>query len=362
MCIRDRLSVGDPDFATPRHIIEKAYAAMLAGDTHYAPIAGRYQLRKAICDKFRAESTLAGVTPDHVHVFAGAQNALFAAALCLLSPGDEVLVLEPMYVTYEALLKCTGAQLIRIPADPGNGLRPDLDALADVVTDKSRALFYANPNNPSGVVMTHDELQAIADIARLHDLWVVSDEVYGDLLFEGQHRHIASLPNMAERTVTIASASKSYAMTGWRCGWMIAPRELIEHANNLGLCMLYGSPGFVQEATIEALLNGKADNVRMRDTYKERRDHVCRQLESVKKLRWLLPQAGMFMLLDIRDSGYTSHRLCEELFEQTGVTLLDASAFGSCLEGFVRMAFAAKEDKLTEGCERIAGFFNRIVG
>ena len=251
------MSIGDPDFATPEPIVEAAVRALRAGDTHYTEIAGRPALRQAIAASHAAGGG-ADASAENVVVFAGAQNALFAASLCLFSPGDEVLVLEPMYVTYEATVRrfrrVHGARCVRCPkAAFGRTCGP----LKRAVGPNTRGILFATPNNPTGVVMTEAELAGIAEIATRHDLWVISDEVYASLTFDRPHVSIAGLTGMSERTVTVGSLSKSMAMTGWRCGWMIGPKPLAEHAERLALCMLYGQPGFIQEAALHALREGE---------------------------------------------------------------------------------------------------------
>jgi len=246
------LSVGDPDFATPAFITDAAVASLQAGDTHYSDVAGRPELRQAIADLYRRRFDLQ-VGADSVIVLAGAQNALFAAALCLLEAGDEVIVFDPVYVTYEATLKATGAKLVAVPTPADNGFRLDAAALEAAITPRTRAIFFANPNNPTGVVMRPDELRAIAAVAERHDLWVVVDEVYEALTFEQPHQSFAALPGMAARTLSLGSLSKSHAMTGWRAGWIVAEPKLVGHIENLALNMLYGLPGFVQEAALAAV-------------------------------------------------------------------------------------------------------------
>ena len=354
------MSVGDPDFATPGFIVEAAAEALRGGDTHYTGIAGREALRQEIAtDIARRGGPDYGV--DNVIVTAGAQNALFSASLCLLSPGDEVVVLDPMYVTYEAALQASGATIVRVVCGPERGFRPDLDALEKAITPRTRALFYANPNNPTGVAFSAEELEGIADIARRHDIWVVSDEVYADLTFERDHTTIAALGGMRERTVTLGSVSKSHAMTGWRCGWLAGPAELISHARNLALCMNYGLPGFIQEAAAKGIAEGRGDVERMCDIYRRRRDLVADGLKDVPGMSLLIPEAGMFLVADIRATGMDAARFSSELYAQKRVSVLNGAAFGAALEGFVRISFAASEADLEEGCKRIREFIADIA-
>jgi arginine:pyruvate transaminase len=353
------MSIGDPDFATPDEIAETAIRALRAGDTHYADIAGRPRLREAIA---RETMRLGGpdATPDNVIVLAGAQNALFSASLCLFSPGDEVIALEPVYVTYAASVEVSGAKLVRVPANREAGFRPDLAAIERAVTPATRGLLFSNPNNPSGVILTVDELAGLAALARRHDLWVISDEVYAALAFEAEHRCIAALPGMAERTVTVGSLSKSQAMTGWRMGWMVAPRELIGHVEDLALCMLYGLPGFVQEAAVTALTEARGEMDRMHDVYRARRDLVLSELSAAPNLRAFAPQAGMFSLVDVRGTPLSAIDFAWGLFREEGVSVLDGGAFGASTAGTVRLSYTLGEEMLREGCRRIRRFAERL--
>jgi len=348
------LSVGDPDFATPAPIVERAVAALRAGDTHYTAIPGRPALRAAVADLQRRRTGVP-TEPDNVMMVAGAQNGLFTTALSLFEAGDEVLVIEPSYATYEATFAASGARLVRVPAAAADGFRPAVEALAAAVTPRTRAILLANPNNPTGVVMTDRELAVVAEVATRNDLWVVADEVYEGLVFDRQHCSIRTLPGMAERSVTIGSLSKSHAMTGWRIGWVLGPAELIRHMDRLALNMLYGLPGFIQEAAVAALDQYDDTTRSMRDSYRGRVDLVSDGLADTPGLTVLRPEAGMFALLDVRGTGLGSKDFAWGLFRRTGVSLVDAAAFGPATAGFVRLALAASEERLGEACRRIAG-------
>ncbi len=354
------LSVGDPDFATPDPIVERAIAALRAGDTHYTAIPGKAALRTAIADLLRRRT---GVETEsaNVMVVAGAQNGLFATALALCEIGDEVIVIEPMYLTYEATIAVAGATLVRIPASAEDGFRPRVVDLDAAVTSRTRAIFIANPNNPTGTVMTEAELRQVADVAQRHDLWVVVDEVYDSLVFEGVHLGFRALPGMAERTVAIGSLSKSHAMTGWRIGWLVGPGAFISHVERLALNMLYGLPGFIQEAALTALQDYDTTTDTMRTIYGRRLALVSRHLADVPGLGVLRPEAGMFCLVDVRGTGLSSYDFAWGLYRQTGVSLLDAAAFGPATQGFVRLAFAASEERLSEACDRIARYASSLV-
>ncbi|AVE03849.1 arginine--pyruvate aminotransferase AruH [Pseudomonas palleroniana] len=354
------LSVGDPDFATPSFITDAAVGALREGDTHYTEIPGRQTLRDAVAARY-SNSLGRAVGAENVIIVPGAQNALFISSLCLLQAGDEVLVLDPMYVTYEATLKASGATLVRVPCLPESGFRLDAQALAAAITPRTRAIFFSNPNNPTGVVLDPRELQAIADLAVAHDLWVVVDEVYESLVFDGQYHSLAALPGMAERCIVIGSLSKSHAMTGWRIGWIIAAPQMVVHAQTLVLSMLYGLPGFVMEAATAAVLAHDDVTQGMREIYRRRRDLVVAALSACPGIQVQAPQAGMFVLVDIRGTGLSSLDFAWRLFREAGVSVLDAAAFGEPAQGFVRLSFTLGEARLAQACQRIAGFVAKLA-
>ena len=356
------LSVGDPDFATPAAITQAAIAALEAGDTHYQQVAGRREVRQVIAQQFQSShipNRMPTINADNVMLFAGAQNALFAAGLCLLDAGDEILALDPMYVTYEATLGASGANLIPVAMPADSGFRFDAKATLNAITPKTKAILVTNPNNPTGVMMSDSEIDSICDLAIRHDLWVIADEVYDQLIFEGEHISIAHRPGMFERTVTLNSLSKTYAMTGWRVGWAIGPTALVDHFSNLGLCMLYGLAGFTQAAAYTALKESQAESEHIRVTFKQRRDLVYEALKNIKATPILKPSAGMFIMMDVRALGMSGLEFANALYEATGVAVLDAGAFGKTSYGWVRISFTVDNTVLLEACKRIRGFIDQ---
>jgi aspartate/methionine/tyrosine aminotransferase len=353
------LSVGDPDFSTPAPVVEAAVSALRSGDTHYTGVIGRSELRQSIAQQHQ-QACGQQVSKRNVAVTSGAQNALFATSLCISEKGDEIIVLQPMYVTYEATIQVSGAKLVPVVLDSENGFRLDAGRLRAAITPKTRAIFYASPSNPTGIILKPEELQTIAEIAIEHDLWVVADEVYAHIVFESVFQHIAGLPGMAERTVSIGSMSKSYAMSGWRVGWLIAPESLIQNIEKLALCMLYGLPGFTQQASLYALKYEGDAVVEMREIYRRRRDLLMTELESIPELRCLKPDAGMFLMVDVRDTGLEASEFVRQLYRYTGVSVLDATAFGASAKGFVRISYTIEESNLKEACRRIGSFVESL--
>lgn len=354
------LSVGDPDFATPDVITDRAIAMLKAGDTHYAETVGRGTLRKSVAD-WHAKFWKRSVDADDVLIVAGAQNGIFIASMCLFDEGDEVLSPDPAYLTYEAAIGASGARMVRVPLKAESGFRFDVEAFESAVTQKTRGVLLANPNNPTGTVMTAEELQTLADFAKRHDLWIIADEVYADLVFDLPFTSIAALPDMQDRVVTVGSLSKSHAMTGWRIGWMIGPKDLMQHAANLSLCSLYGLPGFIQEAAITAIQHDEEITADMRRIYKKRRDALCDLINGSNVLSCLKPDSGMFALIDIRNTGMSGHDFSWALFKKTGVSVLDASAFGEAAAGHVRVAFTVSEEDLAEAARRMVRFASDII-
>jgi arginine:pyruvate transaminase len=355
------LSVGDPSFDTASAVTRRAIDALLSGDTHYTEIAGRAHLRAAVAAD-HARRTGQPVGPEHVAILSGAQNALFSAALCLFEAGDEVIVPEPMYLTYPAVVESTGARMATIATAAQDGFRINPRSVVQAVTSRTKAIMFATPNNPTGVICSAVELDCLAQLARERDLWVIADEVYRRFCFDAAPVSIAALPGMAERTITIGSLSKSHAMSGWRVGWVVAPEHVIAHVENLALCMLYGLPGFIQEAATEALTKGDADVERMRTTYQRRRDEALGMLATVPGLHCVRPQAGMFMLVDVRGTGLAADEFAARLYADTGVAVLDAGTFGPSVTGHIRMSFAVDDWLLAEGCRRIAAFVSGLAG
>ena len=346
------LSVGDPDFDTPAAIVETARTELRSGATHYADHRGEQELQQVLAARHSAQTGVE-TDPGQVVVVAGAQCGLYVAAHCLLDAGDEVIVPEPMYVTYEAFLRATGARVVNVPLRPEQHFNLDPAGIAAKVTDRTRAIFINSPHNPTGAAVDEFTWRALAEVCLEHDLWLITDEVYADLMFEGEHFHPGQLPGMSERTVTVSSLSKSHAMTGWRLGWVIGPQEFAEHAGNLTLCMLYGSPAFVQRAAVTALTTELPELEEMREAYRRRRDLMVERVASIPGIHCHTPAGGMFMMLDIRELGVSAETFATRLLDEFGVSVLVGEAFGPSASGHVRASFCVSEDKLDKACARI---------
>lgn len=345
------LSVGDPDFTTPEPIIDSAVASLRGGATHYPDVQGKQALREVIAQRYQTNGVDA--SPDNLIVMAGAQCGLYATAQCLLDPGDEVIVPEPSYVTYEAVLQSTGATMVRIPLSGDRGFRLDAADIEAAITPRTRAIMLNSPHNPTGQLIDKAQWDAVATLCRHYDLWLISDEVYAELIFEGEHTCAASLPDMAERTVVVNSLSKSHAMTGWRLGWVLGPEALIGHMSHLALCMLYGCPDFIQDAACSALEQQLPQLDAMREAYRARRDAVCAALSDCPAVDVITPAAGMFMMIDIRATGLSSQAFADRLLDEQGVSVLSGEAFGPSAAGFVRLSLTVDEARLVTASKRL---------
>jgi arginine:pyruvate transaminase len=235
-----------------------------------------------------------------------------------------------------------------------NGFRVLPEDVAARITPRTRALALNSPHNPSGASLPRSTWQALAELCIAHDLWLISDEVYSELLFDSEHVSPASLPGMAERTATLNSLSKSHAMTGWRVGWVVAPPSLAAHLENLALCMLYGSPDFVQDAAVVALESDLPELDAMREAYRQRRDLVCEHLADCPGVRALKPDGGMFVMLDIRETELSAQAFADRLLDRHGVSVLAGEAFGPSAAGHIRLGLVVGPEPLRDACQRIA--------
>jgi aspartate/methionine/tyrosine aminotransferase len=353
------LSVGDPEVDTPEPVIARAIEALRAGDTHYTIAPGRHALRAGIAALHTARTGQI-VSAANVLYMSGVQNALFAASMCLAGPGDEVIAFEPLYPTYPATIEVSGARLVRVPAHAADGFRLDHAALGRAVTDRTRAIFFATPNNPSGVILNEADMAAIGELARRRALWIVADEVYAGIAPGGRVPGLAA--RLPEQVVTLSSLSKSHGMTGWRAGWLVGPPALVAHVESLITCMLFGLPGFIQEAALTALAMSADAEAAMRAFCAERRGLLLAGLAGIPGITAYPPEAGMFMLVDVRGLEQTGYQFMRGLYESERVSVLDGGAFGEATRGFVRIFFGTDPGTLSEACARIRRYATRLRG
>jgi arginine:pyruvate transaminase len=354
------LTVGDPDQAPPQPVIDATIDALRRHRTGYSSIIGHPRVREAIAARFQRR-TGRPCSADNVVVTPGAQGGVYCALQCLAGPGDEVIVPEPIYNTYEPVIGASGARLVTVPLRAERGFHPDLDAIAGAVTPRTRVIWINSPHNPTGVVFTADEVAGIAELCRRCDLWLLSDEVYDDLAFARPHISPWSLPDMADRTVVVSSLSKSHAMPGFRFGWIIGPPALSRHLFDLLVAMIYGSPAFIQDGVMPALENDLPEVAALREAYRSRARLLPRILAEAPNCRLTPPEGGMFVLWDIRGTGLASEVFATELLMREHVAVLPCDGFGPSVVGHLRISLTAPEPRLAEAGRRIVRFARSIA-
>ena len=350
------LQIGEPDFDTPAHVREAAKQALDDGATHYAPFPGIPELRAAIAADVNMRK---GVSADASQVFVtvGGKGVMLYAILGLVDPGDEVLVPDPGYPIYESLTRFVGATPVPIPIRMENDFRLDVDELAALIMPRTRVLFVNSPANPTGGVLTRDDNERIAALAIEHDLWVVSDEIYGRILYDGhEHVSIASLPGMAERTIILDGFSKTFAMTGWRLGYAVVPPSLIATYAQLVINTISCAPTFAQVGAVQALVGPQDDVEAMVVEFKARRDLLVAGLNAIPGIRARTPVGAFYAFPSVSGTGLSGAELAERLLVEAGVCVLAGTAFGGVGTEHIRISYANSRENLTEALGRIERF------
>ena len=355
------LTVGDPDQAAPVAVVEATIEALRRNRTGYSPIIGYPQVRAAVAARMQ-KRTGRPCSAENVVLTPGTQGGLFCALNCLAGPGDEVILPEPIYGPYAGVIGASGARMVNVPLCAERGFHPDLDSLARAITPRTRAIWINSPHNPTGAVFTADEVAAIAELCREHDLWLVSDEVYEDLAFARPHTSAWSLPDIADRTIVVSSLSKSHAMAGFRFGWVVGPPALSRHLFDFLLCMYFGGPAFIQDGAMAALGSELPEVAALRETYRRRALLLSDILEDAPKCRPIPPEGGMFVLFDIRGTGLNDEDFAHELLLSEDVALLPCDGFGPSAVGHLRVALTAPEPRLEEAGRRIVRFARALTG
>ena len=346
------LELGEPDFDTPPNIRDAAKRGLDDGYTHYGPVLGLPELREAIAADATARKGFAA-TADRVVVTPGAKPIMFYAMQTLVEPGDEVVFPDPGFPIYESMTRFCGGTPVRLPVRQANDFRIDLDELAGLVTPRTRLLVINSPANPTGGVFTRGDVERIAELALRRDLVVLADEIYGRIVYEGEHVSIASLPGMAERTIVLDGFSKTYAMTGWRLGYAILPEPLIEPFSRLIINSVSCTSMFSQVGAVEAL-TGPQDAVdAMVDEFRARRELVVDGLNAIHGIECRLPAGAFYAFPDVSGTGLDGPTLADRLLAETGVCVLSGTAFGELGRSHVRVSYANSRENLAEALRRI---------
>ena len=346
------LEVGEPDFDTPPNIVEAGVAALQAGWTHYGPSNGQPELRQAIAS-YIERSRGAAYEPDQVIVTPGGKPVMFFVMLALLEAGDEAIYPDPGFPIYGSMIDYSGAKGVPIPLREENGFEIDVDELEALITDKTRFLIINSPANPTGGVLERADIEAIAKLAVDNDLIVLSDEIYSEIIYDGEHISIATMPGMAERTIILDGFSKTYAMTGWRLGYGLFPPDLAPAINRLMVNSVSCTAVAVQQAGIEAL-NGPQDAVvAFREAFRRRRDLIVEGLNRIEGISCVLPKGAFYAFPNITGTGRSSKRFADLLLDHFGVAALAGTSFGDAGEGYLRLSYANSEENLNKALNRI---------
>ena len=347
------LEIGEPDFETPRHIVEAGMRAISDGFTHYAPTAGLPELREAIARNSR-EVRGTDTDPANIVVTPGAKPIMFYVLLALAEPGVEVIYPNPGFPIYESMIKFSGATPVAMQLMEETGYHPDIDALPGLITDKTRLVIINSPENPCGSALTKEELEKIAGIVMQHPgLYVMADEIYKDILYTGDHYSIASIPGMQERTIILDGFSKSYAMTGWRMGYGILPEELVPHIVKLAVNSVSCAAPFTQKAAVAALEGPRDEVEAMVAEFGIRRRLIAAGLRSIPGVNCPEPEGAFYAFPSIKETGLTSIEFEIKAMNEAGVALLSGSAFGEYGEGYVRLSYANSQENIQKAISQL---------
>lgn len=343
-------ALGEPDFDTPRHIVEAAFEALNAGYTHYTPTDGLPELREAIAEKSRNENNIS--CDDSNVMVTPTKFGLFTTIVALVNHGDEVILSDPAFVSYFQVIDFVDGRAKPVETLQENGFRLVPEDVAEAITPKTKAILLNSPCNPTGSVATKDDLIGIADLACDHDLYILSDEVYEKIIYEGDHLSIASLDNMFERTITVNGFSKSYAMTGWRLGWVLATEKILREVRKIQQHSITCAVSFGQKAAVEALKGTQEPVDKMVSEFKSRRDLIVRKINSIPGLSCNMP-AGAFYAFAKFDYDMSSIDFASFLLEEAHVAVTPGASFGPCGEGHVRFSYATSRNNIIEGLDRV---------
>ncbi|MBQ6095186.1 MAG: aminotransferase class I/II-fold pyridoxal phosphate-dependent enzyme [Lachnospiraceae bacterium] len=353
------LGVGEPDFDTPWHIRDEGIYSLEKGRTFYTSNSGLKELRIEICNYLKRSQDLTYDPLKEVIITVGGSEAIDIGLRAMINPGDEVLIPQPSYVSYEPCAILAGAKPVIINLKAENEFRLTAAELEEAITEKTKILILPFPNNPTGAIMEKSDLEAIAEVVRKYDIYVMSDEIYAELTYKGKHVSIASLPGMQERTILINGFSKAYAMTGWRLGYACGPEAIIKQMTKIHQFAIMCAPTTSQYAAIEALKNGDADVAMMRESYNQRRRFLINAFKEMG-LECFEPFGAFYIFPCIKEFGMTSDEFATRFLEEEKVAVVPGTAFGDCGEGFLRISYAYSLEKLKLAIGKLEHFITKL--
>ncbi|HYS28438.1 MAG TPA: pyridoxal phosphate-dependent aminotransferase [Candidatus Limnocylindria bacterium] len=356
------LEIGEPDFPTPPNIVEAAQKAIRDGFTHYTPAGGLMPARQAVADWIRRTYEV-DVQPEQVVMVPGSKNVLLFTILALIDEGTEAIVPDPGYPIYESLVTMAGGKAVPIALRERNDFRLDVEELKGKITPRTRLIVINAPHNPTGGVLSHKDLEAIAELAQRHDLYVLSDEVYGQITYGGLHPSILTVPGMVDRTIYSDGLSKAYAMCGWRLGFAVAPLPLAQRMETLMINSSSCAAAFTQMAAIEALSSPESDRAveAMVAEFKRRRDVVVDRLNAIPGVRCHKPLGAFYVFPNITGTGQNERELADRMLYEGGVAVLPGTSFGEMGKGFIRLSYANSVEQIEEGVRRMRGVLEKIA-
>ena len=353
------LGVGEPDFDTPWHVREEGIYSLEKGRTFYTSNSGLKELRQEICNYLKRSQDITYDPMKEVIVTVGGSEAIDIGLRAMINPGDEVLIPQPSYVSYEPCAILAGAKPVIINLKAENEFRLTAAELEEAITEKTKILILPFPNNPTGAIMEKSDLEAIAEVVLKHDIFVMSDEIYAELTYKEKHVSIASLPGMQERTILINGFSKAYAMTGWRLGYACGPEAIIKQMTKIHQFAIMCAPTTSQYAAIEALKNGDADVAMMRESYNQRRRFLINAFKEMG-LECFEPYGAFYIFPCIKEFGMTSDEFATRFLEEEKVAVVPGTAFGDCGEGFLRISYAYSLEKLKLAIGKLEHFITKL--
>ena len=353
------LGVGEPDFDTPWHVRDEGIYSLEKGRTFYTSNAGLMELKEEISNYLDRRCSVHYNPKNEIIVTVGGSEGIDIAMRAMLDPGDEVLIPQPSYVSYEPCCLLAGGKPVVIELKAENEFRLTKQELLDAITDKTKLLVLPFPNNPTGAIMEKEDLEAIAEVIIEKDIFVLSDEIYSELSYKGDHVSITTLPGMKERTILINRFSKAYAMTGWRLGYACGPKEIIEQMLKIHQFAIMCAPTTSQYAAVEAMKNGDEDVAKMREAYNQRRRYLMHAFREMK-LDCFEPYGAFYVFPCIKEFGMTSEEFATRFLEEEKVAVVPGTAFGDCGEGFLRISYAYSLDNLKVALNRMAHFVEKL--
>ena len=353
------LGVGEPDFVTPWHIRDAGIYSLEKGRTRYTSNAGLAELRREIASYLERRFSLRYDFASQIVVTVGGSEGIDLAIRCLVNPGDEVIVPVPSFVCYGPLVSMAGGTPVLVETRAEDEFRLTPELLKNAITPRTKAVVLPFPNNPTGAVMSREDLEAVAQVLRGTDIMVLSDEIYAELTYDMHHTSIANIPDMYERTVLINGFSKSHAMTGWRMGYVCGPQPIIQQILKLHQFGIMSAPTMSQYAAVEAMRNGDRDIEKMRDEYDGRRRYLLEGLRRIG-LQCFEPRGAFYLFPDIRSTGLSSDEFCERFLMEEKVAVISGSAFGPGGEGFIRCCYATRMKDIAEALTRMDNFLTNL--